>query len=475
MSSSAPYIQPVLLDPNDKRPVHFVGVAGAGLSALAELFARRGVKITGCDAHPVGVDDLRRLGIEIIAGHDPAHVAGVRALVVTSAMPKNHPELEAARSAGLPVIRRAEALGEATSGNGRELVGIAGTHGKSTTTVMTTEALAAAGRDPTALVGARVARWDGNLRPGSDRLYVVEADEYDRSFLTLSPTVAAVTNIEADHLDIYADLADIRRAFAQFVSGARTIVLCGDDAGAASLPLPSSTEVIRYGITSPDARLRATHLRHESPPAGAAFAVEYDGELLGSVALRVSGTHNVLNALAAIAAGLALGAPFAGLAYGLANVTGAERRFQLVGEARGTVVIDDYAHHPTEISATLSAARARFPGRRIVVAFQPHLYSRTRDFAREFAYALSGADVVYLTEIYAARERPIDGVTAELIVAALGEGPGKRKLAWRGDRAVLAEALAGGTRDGDVVITMGAGDITLTAAELLERLQPGPV
>jgi UDP-N-acetylmuramate--alanine ligase len=440
------------------------------MSALAELFARRGVKVTGCDAKPVGVDDLRKLGIDIVGGHDAAHVAGTRALVVTSAMPKDHPELEAARRAGLPVIRRAEALGEATSGNGRELVGIAGTHGKSTTTVMTAEALAAAGRDPTALVGARVTRWDGNLRAGSDTLYVVEADEYDRSFLAMSPTVATVTNVEADHLDVYADLGDIRRAFAQFISGARTIVLCADDPGASSLAAPSSAEVIRYGIESPDARLRAIQLRDEPPAAGAAFAVEYDGDLLGSVALRVSGRHNVLNALAAIAAGVALGAPFAGLAYGLANVTGAERRFQLIGEARGVTVIDDYAHHPTEIAATLSAARARFPGRRVIVAFQPHLYSRTRDFAREFACALCAADAVYLTEIYAARERPIAGVTADLIVTAFGAE--KQKLAWRGDRTALADALAQGIRDGDVVITMGAGDITATAPELLDRLHP---
>ena len=438
------------------------------MSALAELFARRGVTVTGCDAHPAGVDDLRKLGIAITEGHDPAHVTGARALVVTSAMPRDHPELERARREGIPVIRRAEALGEATSGNGRELVGIAGTHGKSTTTVLTAEALAAAGRDPTALVGARVARWDGNLRAGSDRLYVVEADEYDRSFLTLSPTVATVTNIEADHLDIYADLADIRTAFTQFVRGARTIVLCGDDPGATSLPTPSSAEVIRYGIHSPDARLRALNVRHE--PSGAAFAVEYDGELLGSVTLRMPGAHNVLNALAAIAAGLALGAPFAGLAYGAGTVTGAERRFQLIGEARGVTVIDDYAHHPTEIGATLSAARARFPGRRLVVAFQPHLYSRTRDFAREFACALCAADAVYLTEIYAAREKPIPGVSADLIASAFG--PETHRLAWRGARADLSAALAGAVREGDVVITMGAGDVTRTASELLALLAP---
>ena len=435
------------------------------MSALAELFARRGVKVTGCDANAAGVDDLRKLGIKIHDGHDPAHVEGARALVVTSAMAKNHPELERARSRKVPVIRRAEALGEATSGDGRELVGVAGTHGKSTTTVMTTEALRGAAKDPTGLVGARVATWQGNLRPGSDRLYVVEADEYDRSFLAMTPTVAIVTNVEADHLDIYGDLDSIRAAFAQFIKPARTIVLCADDQGAATLPTPSSAEVIRYGIASPDARLRALNPRFEN--GGAAFAVEYDGDLLGSVALRVTGTHNILNALAAIGAGLAIGAPFAGLAHGLSELTGAERRFERIGEANGISVVDDYAHHPTEIKATLSAARAAFPGRRIVVAFQPHLYSRTRDFASEFAGALRAADAVYLTEIYAAREAPIPGVTTDLIVAQLDRG----KLAWRGERANLAETLAAEVRERDVVITMGAGDITRTGRELLAGLR----
>ena len=457
----------MLLDPSDPRPVHFVGIAGAGMSALAELFVRRGVTVTGCDVNPQDVDDLRKLGIKIVQGHDPAHVTSVRAVVVTSAVAKTHPELEQARSMGIPVIRRAEALGEATSGDGRELVGVSGTHGKSTTTVMTAEALAAASRDPTALVGARVSQWNGNFRPGSDRLYVVEADEYDRSFLALSPTVAVVTNVEADHLDIYGDVAEIHRAFAEFVRGARTIVVCDDDPGASKLPLPSATEVVRYGINSAEARLRALNVRMEA--AGAAFAVEFDGELLGSVALRVAGTHNVLNALAAVGAGLAIGAPFVGLAYGLASFTGAERRFERIGEAAGVMVIDDYAHHPTEISATLGAARATFPGRRLILAFQPHLFSRTRDFAREFACALSAGDLVFLTDIYPARETPIAGVTSDLIAQAFGAE--RRKLAWRGDRTALADALASEVRVGDVVITMGAGDITKTGPELLDRLR----
>ena len=458
-----------LLDSADPRPVHFVGIAGAGMSALAELFVRRGVKVTGCDANPSGVDDLQRLGI-VVGPHDPAHIQGARALVVTSAMPKDHPELQRARECGLPVIRRAEALGEVT--RGRELVGIAGTHGKTTTTVMTTQALAAAGRDPTALVGGRVPEWSGNLRAGSDRLYVAEADEYDRSFLALTPTVAVVTNIEADHLDIYhGGLADIRAAFSQFVSPARTIVLCAEDAGAAAMRLPTGSEVIRYAVAdgtgAPDARLVARDVALGS--AGARYLADWDGESLGTVSLGVPGRHNILNSLAALGAGLALGAPGAELVRGLAAFRGVERRFQRVGDARGVTILDDYAHHPTEISATLAAARGAFPGRRIVAAFQPHLFSRTRDFAREFATALAAADALYLTEIYPSREQPIPGVTSSLIEEHLSAAGGQ--TAWRGDRRALAEAVAADAREGDVVIFMGAGDITRSGPELLALLE----
>jgi UDP-N-acetylmuramate--alanine ligase len=453
-----------LLDSSDARPIHFVGIAGAGMSALAELFLRAGVHVTGCDANPAGADDLRRLGV-VVEPHDPAHVEHARALVVTSAMPKDHPELARARELGIPVIRRAEALGEVTAG--RELVGIAGTHGKTTTTVMTATALAAADRDPTALVGGRVAAWQGNLRPGSDRLYVVEADEYDHSFLALAPTVAVVTNIEADHLDVYKDLADIKRAFAQFVRGARSIVLCADDLGANSLSTPSTSEVIRYGVSSSDARLVARGV--DTTATGSSFDVVYDDEALGPVALSVPGRHNVLNALAAIGSGLALGADFEAMTRGLATVAGAERRFQRLGEARGVTVIDDYAHHPTEIAATLAAARGAFGRRRIIAAFQPHLYSRTRDFAAEFGATLSAADAVFLTEIYPAREQPIAGVTASLIADAIEAAGGA--LAWRGERSGLADALSGAVREGDVVITIGAGDVTKTGPELLRRLE----
>ncbi len=455
---------PSLLDPADSRPIHFVGIAGAGMSALAELFRLRGVLVTGCDQHPENATDLLRLGIAVQGGHSPDHVRGARALVVTSAMPKDHPELAHARELGIPVIRRAEALGEVTAGT--MLVGVAGTHGKSTTTVLTTEVLAAAGFEPTGYVGARVTSWGGNVRAGGGECFVVEADEYDRSFLALAPTVAVVTNLEADHMDIYAGMDDLRRTFATYVRGARYVVLCADDPEANRIPTPSTAEVIRYGLTSPDARLRATALRREG--LGTRFTVVYDGKPVGEVALAVPGEHNVRNALAALAVGLGLGATVPQMAPGIAAFKGVERRFQLLGEVAGALVVDDYAHHPTEVQATIQAARAAAPERRLVVAFQPHLFSRTRDLAREFADALAAADVVYLLDVYPSREQPMPGVTSDLIAAVMRERG--RPPAWQGSRGALADALAGTVRAGDLVITMGAGDVTRCGAELLSSL-----
>ncbi|HVD06205.1 MAG TPA: UDP-N-acetylmuramate--L-alanine ligase, partial [Gemmatimonadaceae bacterium] len=408
-----------------------------------------------------------RLGLTLYEGHDQSHVAGTRAVVVTSAVPKTHPELERARSLGIPVIRRAEALGEAVSE--ATLVAVAGTHGKTTTTVLTTEALRAGGLDPTGVVGGRVSAWGGNLSEGGNSLFVVEADEYDRSFLALTPTIAIVTNVEADHLDIYLDLAEIRETFAKFVQPARTIILCADDDGANTLPTPSSAEVIRYGIRSDDARVRARNV--ELRGEGSELDVEYDGEPLGHVSLKVPGRHNVLNGLAGVSAGLALGLSVERMRNGLAAFGGVERRFERLGDARGISVVDDYAHNPTKVRAALETARVAFPGRRIVAAFQPHLFTRTRDFAKEFGEALATADAVFLTEIYPAREQPIAGVTSSLIERAVRDAGGT--MAWRGDRAALAEALGSSVREGDVVITIGAGDITKTGPELLQRLGRG--
>jgi UDP-N-acetylmuramate--alanine ligase len=444
-----------------------MGIAGAGMSALAELFVMRGIAITGCDADAAGAARFRAAGMTVEAGHDPAHVERARAVVVTSAVRKDHPELLRAKELGIPVVRRAEALAEAVSGS--DVVAIAGTHGKTSTTVLATEALASAGLDPTGLAGARVTDWKGNMLGGGDRLFVVEADEFDRSFLALRPTVAVITNMEADHLDTYSGLDDIRTAFGQFACRARAIVVCADDEGAASIPLPATAEIVRYGIGSAHSRLVATDLRESS--AGSVFHVMYDGQPLGEVELCMPGRHNVLNALAAIGSGLVLGATVEQMRPGLAKCGGADRRFQRLGEARGVTVVDDYAHHPTEIRATLQAARASYPDARLVIAFQPHLFSRTRDFATQFADALAGADELFLADIYPSREQPIAGVTSDLIAGPLRDQG--RAPAWEGPRSSLAGALAAAVRPGDVVITVGAGDVTLTARELLDLLSAG--
>ncbi|HYV96657.1 MAG TPA: UDP-N-acetylmuramate--L-alanine ligase [Gemmatimonadaceae bacterium] len=455
-----------LFGSDDPRPVHFVGVAGAGMTALAELFVRRGVSVTGCDAHADGAADVRALGVRVLQGHDPSHVANARAVVYTSAIESGHPELAHARALGIPVMRRAEALAESVR-DGR-LIAVAGTHGKSTTTVMVAEALASAGMNPTALVGARIPSWNGNLRRGGMDVFVAEADEYDRSFLTLDPETAIITNVEADHLDIYRDLDDIRDAFAEFAERARYVVLCADDAGANSLPLPPSAEILRYGVTSPDARLVARDIRADME--GVSFGVVFDGDDIGRVRIPLPGTHNVRNALAAVGSGLLWGATLEQLASGLEQMTGAERRFQRLGDGGGVTVIDDYAHHPTEIRATLTAARARYPERRLVAVFQPHLFTRTRDLATEFGSALAEADVIVLLEIYAAREDPIEGVTAGLVADAVGRAGGR--VSWRGERDDAAGAIVNLIRPGDVVLTLGAGDITKTGPEVLQRLGP---
>lgn len=434
------------------------------MSALAELFVRRGVTVTGSDMSASGNADLEALGVTVHRGHDAAFVTGARAVVASSAIPADHVEIAAATALGLPVIRRAEALGAAV--DGMQIVGIAGTHGKTTTTVMTTEALAGTSASPTGIVGGRVQRWGGNLRWGGGNTVVVEADEYDRSFLALHPTIAVVTNVEADHLDIYTDLADIVGAFEQYLSGATGIVICADDAGADSLTVPDSANVIRYGLDHPDARLVGiTH--------GDSMRIIFDGAPLGSLHLLVPGEHNRRNALAALGAGLLLGYAFEELRTGLEAFSGVERRFERKGEECQVLVIDDYAHHPTEVRATLEAARAAYPNRRIVALFQPHLFTRTRDFAEEFGAALAeGADVVALTEIYKAREQAIAGVTAQLIADAAARAG--RAPEWFGARADATDAVLGVILPGDVVITMGAGDVTLVGPELLSALRGVP-
>ena len=377
-----------LFDPADTRPIHFVGIAGAGMSALAELFALRGVSVTGCDQHPENAPDLARAGHRGRGRpHDPAHVDSARALVVTSAMPKDHPELARARELGLPVVRRAEALGEATAGT--TLVGVAGTHGKSTTTVH--DHRRARGRRARSHRLRRRAGhgWGGNLRAGQRRAIRRRGRRVRPLLPRAPPTIAVVTNLEADHLDIYADLADLHRTFAQFVARrALRRALRRRRRAPTRCPTPASAEVIRYGLTSRDARLRAIDLRREG--LGTRFTVEYDGEVLGDVALAVPGEHNVRNALAAVAAGLGLGLAVPAMAPGLAAFRGVERRFQLLGERRRRARrrrLRASSHRGARDARGRAQRRARAPARRRLPAASLLAHARLRARVRRGARA----------------------------------------------------------------------------------------
>ncbi|MDQ3557481.1 MAG: UDP-N-acetylmuramate--L-alanine ligase [Gemmatimonadota bacterium] len=453
-------------------PVHFMGIGGAGMTPLADLLLRSGGRVTGCDAqHAPALDVLRVQGAEIVLGHDPAHVAGCAALVITAAVAPDHPEICAARERGIPVFKRAEALGALV--NGGEVVGVAGTHGKTTTTVMTAAVLAAGGLHPTALAGGRVPAWGGNLLHGGQRLFVVEADEYDRSFLTLRPRVAVVTTLEADHLDVYGSLDAIEDAFASFlepVPSDGAVVLCGDDHGAGRLAArigQAERTVVTYG-TGAGSMLRAERLSFAAGETR--FAVRERGRPRGEMALRAPGVHNVLNALAAAAVGLQFGLEWEAVAEGLRSYTGVERRFERVGDAAGVILVDDYAHHPTELRATVRAARSAHPDRRLVAVFQPHLYSRTRDFADEFGRALAEADLAFVTDVYAAREAAIPGVSGVLVAdAARTAGADVR---YHPDREGLPEAVVEALRPGDLCLTLGAGDLDRASRRILSLLGP---
>ena len=457
-----------LLELARRGPVHFMGIGGAGMSPLAEMALLAGVRVTGCDSSPgPATQHLEARGAVVHQGHDAAHVADAVALVMTAAVPADHPEVVAARARGIPVLKRAAALGAIV--NHGTVVGIAGTHGKTTTTTMATAVLDAAGLDPTGFVGARVPAWGGNLRRGGDQVYVVEADEYDRSFHHLRPTVAVITTLEADHLDIYGSLDAVEesfRVFADSVPEDGLIAGCADDHGAARLlaALPGGPErIVTYG-TAAGAMLRAEAV--EPSPEGCRFRVRERGRLLGSATLRAPGLHNLRNALAAVAVARRFGAEWEAIAEGIAAYQGVDRRFERIGEAEGVLLVDDYAHHPTELRATLQAARASYPERRVVAVFQPHLFSRTRDFHREFGAALADADLVFVTDVYAARERPIEGVTGELVAdAARDAGARVRYVA---DRAEVVDAVSGELRAGDLCLTLGAGNLDIAARELLE-------
>jgi UDP-N-acetylmuramate--alanine ligase len=449
-------------------PVHFMGVGGAGMCALAEWLQLQGGAVSGCDLKGgASTARLAALGAEIMVGHDRTHVDEATALVYTSAVPAAHPELVRARERGIPVLKRAEALGALVAGG--RVVAIAGTHGKTTTTALTVEVLTAAGLDPTGFVGGSVPAWGGNLRRGSDTLFVVEADEFDRSFHTLAPDVAVVTNLEADHLDIYGDVEGVRGAFREFVGRLRpggACIVCADDPGAAALlpELPDAGPT--YGLGA-GTQLRAVDVVHDAD--GCRFRVIEHGVDRGEGRLRVPGDHTLRNALAAAAVARSLGADWDAIRVGWGAFEGVGRRFQPLGTAADVEVIDDYAHHPTEIRVTLEAVRRAHPSRRLVAVFQPHLYSRTRDFAAEFGSALAVADRVWVTDVFPAREEPIEGVDGTLVVAA-AERAGA-DVGWEPSLDRLPGRVAEDLGAGDVVVTMGAGSIEATGPALLALLE----
>ena len=437
--------------------IHFMGVGGAGMCALAELIAHKGGEVSGCDLNPgSSVNNLRNLGVTIHQGHDPSHLEGVTSLVVSAAVPSEHPEVQAAKDRGIPVMKRASALGACVN-DGRVLA-IAGTHGKTSTSALATELLTVAGMDPTGVVGGRVAAWNGNLRCGGSDLYVVEADEYDRSFLELRPFLAVVTNVEADHLDTYGTLQGVLDAFQRFaesVPAEGRVIVCADDHGASRLLPMLGDRGYTYG-TSAGAQLRAVDVR--PGPGGTRFRMVEEGNDAGEFMLTAPGLHNLRNALAAVAAARYFGADWTQIRDGLASYAGVSRRFERLGAEDGVDIVDDYAHHPTEIESALAATREIFPGRRLVAVFQPHLYSRTRDFASEFGRALGAADVAWITDVFPAREEPIAGVTGELVATAV-DTTGGTEVHYHPALEALPEALSAFLREGDVLLTLGAGSI----------------
>jgi UDP-N-acetylmuramate--alanine ligase len=450
-----------LFSPADSRPVHFMGIGGAGMSALALLAVRRGVRVTGCDTDPAGAADVAALGATVLAGHDPAHIPGARAVVATAAIPADHPELVAARTAGVPIVPRKRALADLV--NPHTVVALAGTHGKTTTTVMATEALAAAGLDPTGLAGGRVAQWGGNARIGGDRLFVVEADEYDRAFLELQPTVAVVNNVEADHLEVYGTLAAIEDAFVEFAGRARRALVGTDDPGAARVAARLGNAVWRFGTGDADLQFSAV----EQGPRGSSAEVRLPDGRRVRLRLAVPGMHNLRNATAALGTVAALEGDVDAALEALAAFRGAGRRFERLGEARGVTFVDDYAHHPSELEATLHAARQAFPGKRLVAVFQPHLYSRTQVHGEAMGRVLAMADLAIIADVYGARERPVAGVTGDVVAQAVARTGGRAVFVPRRDQ--LEDVVAEHAMAGDVVLTLGAGDVTRVGRELVGR------
>ncbi len=449
--------------------VHFVGIGGIGMSGLAEVLLELGYCVTGSDLkRSATTERLASRGAKIFEGHSAENVDAAKAVVVSAAVTSDNPEVVEARRRNIPVIPRGELLAELM--RQKYGIAIAGSHGKTTTTSMTAAVLSHANLDPTIVVGGRVGTMGGaNARLGKSSYLVVESDESDGSFLKLAPIIAVVTNIDREHLDHYSGLGDIQRAFAEFVGKVPfygVAILCIDDGNVQQILPAVNRRILTYG-TNAQADLRVTH--SSTGHMASEFHLEFRGRDLGCFRLNVPGAHNVLNAAAAVAVGLELEIPVDTIREALAGFRGVDRRFQVHGTARGVTVIDDYGHHPTEIRATLEAARAcRFS--RVHVLFQPHRYTRTNALLDDFARAFHQADSVHVMDIYAASEPPIQGVTSELLVERI-RAFGHRQASYAGTLERGVEAVSEIAAPGDAVITLGAGSVYQAAEKILERLR----
>ncbi|MBI4912846.1 MAG: UDP-N-acetylmuramate--L-alanine ligase [Acidobacteria bacterium] len=438
--------------------IHFVGVGGIGMSGLAEVLVNLGFQVTGSDLRDTpSTQRLKELGVAFHLGHDAKNIQGAQVVVISSAVKGDNPEVVAAHQANIPVVPRGEMLAELM--RMKYGIAVAGSHGKTTTTSMIAQILNQGGIDPTIVIGGRLGTIGSNAKLGKGAYLVAEADESDGSFLLLSPTIAVITNIDREHLDHYRDIAEIQDAFTAFANRVPfygSVFACLDDPNVAAIR-PRLNRLVRTYGTHPQVDLRALAIRQEGFRTH--FRVKAYGDDLGEFSLGVPGHHMVLNALAAIGVALEMDVPREILHSSLASFVGAERRFHKKGERKGVLVVDDYGHHPTEIAATLGAARRGFPDRRIVAAFQPHRYSRTRALLSEFGQAFFEADLVLVTEVYPAGEAPIQGITGQAVADSLAQH-GQREVRFVPTLDGLPAALDALTRPGDLVITFGAGTIT---------------
>jgi len=450
------------------RKIHLIGIGGSGMSGIAEILLNLGFTITGSDLRSTEITErLVSLGARVFIGHSPVNVKNCDVVVFSSAVKQDNPEIIAARGRNIPVIGRPEMLSELM--RMKYGICIAGTHGKTTTTSMTGTVLTKGNIDPTIIVGGRVADFGGGAKIGKSHYLVLEADEYDRTFLRLTPVIAVVTNIDLEHLDCYRDMDDIQDAFLQFVNKVPffgSVILCIDDSGVQRIMPGVERNIITYGI-SRQADVRAENIRFEE------MVTEFDvvsfGTCLGKITLHLPGLYNVRNALAAITVGREMGMKLEDVAEALEEYRSVSRRFEVKGESCGVTVVDDYAHHPTEIIATLKGARSGF-NKRIIAVFQPHLYSRTRDFYEDFGRAFINTDILIVTDIYPAREAPIEGVSGRLVAEA-AQMAGHRNVQYIEKRDKLVDVLGEILKENDMVITFGAGDIHKVASDLWELLE----